>query len=100
MFQLLNKKTKAKMATHSRFCIFFISREVTQTLSSPTQMRLSGVIKRAVEGTGISWRQGVLHRQTRATGLPESVTLLKSTFKPRLSQFKSHLQAVARLHVT
>ena len=56
-----------------------------QTLRSPMQMRLSGVIKRAVEGPGISWKQGVLHRQTSVTGLPESVTLLKSTFKPQES---------------
>ena len=52
-----------------------ISREVLQTLGAPMQMGLSGVIKRAMEGIGISQKEGVLHRQTCVTGLSESMTL-------------------------
>ena len=44
---------KAKIATQSLLYLL-ISCEVTQTLSAPMQMRLSGVIKRAMEGMGIS----------------------------------------------
>ena len=62
-----------------------------QTLSSPMQMRLSGVIKRAVEGPGISWKQGMLRRQICVIGLPESVTLLKSTFKPQAISARYYL---------
>ena len=55
--RLTRKKKEAKMATQSLLYLL-ISCEVTQTLGSPMQMRLSGVIKRAIEGTGISWKQG------------------------------------------
>ena len=48
-------------------------------------MRLGQVYKRSCGGNGGKFEEGMLHRQTRATGLSESaqktVTLLKSTFK-------------------
>ena len=37
--------------------------------------------KKSRGGNGRQLKEGVLHRQLRATGLSESVTLLKSTFK-------------------
>ena len=47
------------MAMHSRFCICLVSRKVTQTLGYPIQMRESGIIKRALEGTETVWQRRV-----------------------------------------
>ena len=44
--------------------------------------------KKSHGGNGNNLKQGVLHRQTHATGLSESVTLLKSTFKQQFGIVK------------
>ena len=56
----------------------------------PMQMRLSGVIKRAVDGTGITWNKACCVK-TCVTRLSESVTLLKSTFKPQAISVRYYL---------
>ena len=86
------------MATHSRFCICYLawSNADSQRSNANETVRC---IKRAVEGTGMSWKQGVLRRQTRATGLSESVTLLISTFKPQLLTLSDVFIKIARKYL-
>ena len=86
---LTKKKKKLKWKLTVAFIFDYLA-WVTQTFAVPMQMRLCQVYKRSRWGNrgGGEFKEGVLHQQTRATGLSEStqktVTLLKSTFKSRI----------------
>ena len=83
--QSLNKK-KLKWRHTVAFVFAYLVRSNTDSRHSYANKTIR-CYKKSHGGNGNQLKEGVLHGQTCATGLSESVTLLKSTFKLQKQNF-------------